>query len=139
MTEASTTRDGVTVAPTADVDARAGIGAGTRIWHLAQIREDASLGRDCNVGRGAYVGPGVVLGDNCKLQNHALVYEPARLGDGHPVARRRLLCHVGPFRTPRPPVGGSAQGSAGTGRPMSRHGRSVSSMADSRARVNRRY
>ena len=82
MTEASPTRDGVTVAPTADVDERAEIGAGSRIWHLAQIREDASLGRDCNIGRGAYVGPGVVVGDNVKLQNHALVYEPARLGDG---------------------------------------------------------
>jgi len=82
MTEASPTRDGVTVAPTADVDARAGIGAGTRIWHLAQIREHASLGRNCTIGRGAYVGPGVVVGDNVKLQNHALVYEPARLGDG---------------------------------------------------------
>ena len=22
------------------------------------------------------------VGDNCKIQNHALVYEPARLGDG---------------------------------------------------------
>ena len=75
-------RDGVTVAPTADVDERAAIGAGTRVWHLAQIREDATLGRDCNIGRGAYVGPGVVVGDNVKLQNYALVYEPARLGDG---------------------------------------------------------
>ena len=70
------------VAGSADVDARARIGAGSRIWHLAQIREDATLGRNCTVGRGAYVGPGVVLGDNVKLQNHALVYEPARLGDG---------------------------------------------------------
>jgi acetyltransferase-like isoleucine patch superfamily enzyme len=34
------------------------------------------------VGRGAYVGPGVVIGDNVKLQNYALVYEPARLEDG---------------------------------------------------------
>ncbi|GAA0450112.1 hypothetical protein Ade02nite_59220 [Paractinoplanes deccanensis] len=40
------------------------------------------LGSNCNVGRGAYVGPGVVIGDNVKLQNHALVYEPARLADG---------------------------------------------------------
>lgn len=70
------------IAPTADVDEKAVIGDGTRIWHLAQVREDAVLGRDCNIGRGAYIGPGVVLGDNCKLQNHALVYEPARLGDG---------------------------------------------------------
>jgi acetyltransferase-like isoleucine patch superfamily enzyme len=72
----------VTIAETADVDARAHIGAGTRIWHLAQIREDATLGANCNVGRGAYVGPGVSLGDNCKLQNYSLVYEPARLGHG---------------------------------------------------------
>lgn len=75
-------RAGVTVAPTADVDERATIGAGTRIWHLAQIRENATLGRDCTIGRGAYVGPGVTVGDNVKLQNHALVYEPARLADG---------------------------------------------------------
>ncbi|WP_295014278.1 acyltransferase [uncultured Microbacterium sp.] len=70
------------VAPSADVDPRAEIGAGTRIWHLAQVREGARLGTDCNIGRGAYVGPDVVIGDNCKLQNYALVYEPARLGDG---------------------------------------------------------
>jgi UDP-2-acetamido-3-amino-2,3-dideoxy-glucuronate N-acetyltransferase len=75
-------RDGVTIAPTADVDERAEIGAGTRIWHLAQIRENATLGAGCNVGRGAYVGPGVTLGSNVKLQNHALVYEPAHLADG---------------------------------------------------------
>ncbi|NMO49594.1 N-acetyltransferase [Actinoplanes sp. TBRC 11911] len=72
----------VTVAATADVDGRAQIGAGTRIWHLAQIREDAALGRNCNIGRGAYVGPGVTIGDNVKLQNYSLVYEPAVLGDG---------------------------------------------------------
>jgi len=67
---------------TADVDERATIGTGTVVWHLAQIREDARLGRGCIVGRGAYVGPGVVIGDNVKLQNYALVYEPARLEDG---------------------------------------------------------
>ncbi|MFI1995240.1 DapH/DapD/GlmU-related protein [Actinoplanes sp. NPDC020271] len=72
----------VTVAPTADVDPRAEIGAGTRVWHLAQIREGAVLGSNCNIGRGAYVGPGVTIGDNVKLQNHALVYEPAELADG---------------------------------------------------------
>ncbi len=70
------------VQATADVDGRAIIGAGTTVWHLAQIREDARLGRGCIVGRGAYVGPGVVIGDNVKLQNYALVYEPARLEDG---------------------------------------------------------
>jgi UDP-2-acetamido-3-amino-2,3-dideoxy-glucuronate N-acetyltransferase len=70
------------VAVTADVDPSAMIGEGTRIWHLAQVREGASLGSGCIVGRGAYVGPGVVIGDNAKLQNYALVYEPASLEDG---------------------------------------------------------
>lgn len=71
-----------TIAETADVADAAVIGDGTRIWHLAQIREDATVGSNCNIGRGAYVGPGVVIGSNCKLQNYALVYEPARLADG---------------------------------------------------------
>src|ERR1700733_9129892 len=70
-----------TVWPTAAVDGRAVRGAGTTVWHLAQIREDARLGRDCIIGRGAYVGPGVIIGDKVKLQNYALVYEPARLED----------------------------------------------------------
>jgi acetyltransferase-like isoleucine patch superfamily enzyme len=74
--------DAPIVTTTADVDPTAVIGAGTRVWHLAQVRENAKLGSGCIVGRGAYVGPGVVIGDNVKLQNYALVYEPARLEDG---------------------------------------------------------
>ena len=73
--------DSAQIQPTADVDATAAIGPGTTVWHLAQIRENARLGADCIVGRGAYVGPGVVIGDRVKLQNYALVYEPARLED----------------------------------------------------------
>ena len=71
-----------TVMATAEVDERATVGEGTTVWQLAQIREDAILGTGCVIGRGAYIGPGVVLGDNVKLQNYALVYEPARLADG---------------------------------------------------------
>lgn len=71
-----------TIADSADVDADASIGAGTKVWHLAQVREAARLGENCVVGRGAYIGPGVVLGDNCKVQNYALVYEPAVLEAG---------------------------------------------------------
>lgn len=66
----------------ADVSPDATIGEGSSVWHLAQVREQAVLGTGCIIGRGAYVGPGVRLGDNCKLQNHALVYEPAVLEDG---------------------------------------------------------
>lgn len=40
------------------------------------------LGRQCTVGHAAYIGPGVRIGDYCKIQNHALVYEPAQLAYG---------------------------------------------------------
>jgi acetyltransferase-like isoleucine patch superfamily enzyme len=72
----------VRIAPSADVDPGARIGGGSSIWHLAHVREEARIGRDCIVGRGAYLGPGVVVGDRCKIQNGALVYEPASLADG---------------------------------------------------------
>ena len=67
---------------TAEADADAVIPASARVWHQAQVRGGAVLGENCIVGKGAYVGPGVIMGDNCKLQNYALVYEPARLGRG---------------------------------------------------------
>ncbi len=67
---------------TADVDSSVVLGPDTTIWHLAQVRENAKLGRGCIVGRGAYVGPGVIIGDHVKLQNYALVYEPAQLENG---------------------------------------------------------
>lgn len=70
------------VEPSADVAADVALGDGTRVWHLAQIREGAQLGAGCVIGRGAYIGTGVVLGAGCKIQNYALVYEPARLGHG---------------------------------------------------------
>ncbi len=72
----------VFVADGADVAGTAKLGAGSKVWHLAQVREDAELGENCIVGRGAYVGTGVRMGDNCKVQNHALVYEPAELAAG---------------------------------------------------------
>jgi UDP-2-acetamido-3-amino-2,3-dideoxy-glucuronate N-acetyltransferase len=70
------------ILPSADVDQDVSIGDGSSIWHLAQVRSGARLGVECIIGRGAYIGPGVILGDRCKIQNYALVYEPAKLGDG---------------------------------------------------------
>src|SRR3954451_19199824 len=66
----------------ADVDESAVIGEGSSVWHLAQVREGARIGSGCVLGRGCYVGTGVQVGDNVKIQNYALVYEPARLEDG---------------------------------------------------------
>jgi acetyltransferase-like isoleucine patch superfamily enzyme len=70
------------IADSADVDATAEIGAGSSVWHLAQVRERAVLGQRCVIGRGAYIGPGVTLGNHVKVQNYALVYEPATVADG---------------------------------------------------------
>jgi acetyltransferase-like isoleucine patch superfamily enzyme len=70
------------VEPSADVAGDAALGDGSVVWHIAQIREGAVLGKNCVIGRGAYVGPGVSLGDGCKVQNYALVYEPAVLEAG---------------------------------------------------------
>ena len=72
----------VRITDSADVAPDARLGDGTSVWHLAQVREGAVLGEGCVVGRGAYIGTGVRMGRNCKVQNYALVYEPAELADG---------------------------------------------------------
>lgn len=70
------------IIPTADLDDGVTIGDGSSVWHLSQVRSGARLGENVVVGRGAYIGEGVHVGDNCKIQNYALVYEPAYLEDG---------------------------------------------------------
>lgn len=72
----------VRIVASADVADSATLGEGSVVWHLAQVREHAVVGRNCIIGRGAYVGTGVRIGENCKLQNYALIYEPAVLEDG---------------------------------------------------------
>ncbi len=91
-----------TVHATADVAADAEIGEGTTVWALAQVREGARLGRDCVIGRGAYIGTRVTVGDRCKVQNNALVYEPARLGDGVFVGPAAVLTNDRHPRAVRP-------------------------------------
>jgi UDP-2-acetamido-3-amino-2,3-dideoxy-glucuronate N-acetyltransferase len=59
-----------TVAPTANV------------WSFAQVRENAVIEEDCTIGAGAYIGIGVTIGRGCKIQNHALIYEPTSLEKG---------------------------------------------------------
>lgn len=70
------------ISETADVSPSAVVPDSASVWHYAQIRENAQLGHNNIIGRGAYIGAGVKLGDNCKVQNYALLYEPAILGNG---------------------------------------------------------
>ena len=98
---------GARVHDSADVAEDVQLGDGTSIWHLAQVRERAVVGANCVVGRGAYIGAAVVIGDNCKIQNYALVYEPARLADGVFIGPAVVLTNdahpraVNPDGTPR--------------------------------------
>lgn len=58
------------------------VGEGASIWQMVHVREGAQIGPGCVVGRGAYVGPGVSIGRDTKIQNYALVYDPAEIGVG---------------------------------------------------------
>lgn len=70
------------IKPSADVASSAQVAPSARVWHLAQVRENARIGEETIIGRGAYIGEGVRVGARCKIQNYALVYEPAHLEDG---------------------------------------------------------
>ena len=58
------------IEPSADVAPSAIVAPSARVW------------QETIVGRGAYIGEGVHVGARCKIQNYALVYEPASLADG---------------------------------------------------------
>jgi len=65
----------------ADVSPRAKIGAGTKIWHQAQVREDAVIGSKCIIAKNVYVDFKVEIGSGCKIQNNVSLYYPAKIED----------------------------------------------------------
>ena len=67
---------------TAEIAENVKLGEGVSIWQYVHIRENVVIGANSIIGRGAYIGIGVQIGANCKIQNYALVYEPAKLEDG---------------------------------------------------------
>lgn len=79
--------------PTADASPLATIGADTRVWHRAQVRERAVIGASCIIGAGAYIDAGVRIGDRCKVQNGALLYAPAILESGVFIGPGAILCN----------------------------------------------
>lgn len=81
------------VHPSAEVDPRATIGDGCRIWHHAQIREHAVLGPECIVGKGVYIDTGVRVGARCKIQNYACLFRGTALEDGVFIGPGALLAN----------------------------------------------
>jgi acetyltransferase-like isoleucine patch superfamily enzyme len=67
---------------TADLEPDVIVGAGTSIWHRAQVRTGARIGSECVIGRDVFIDEGVVLGNRVKIQNLALVYHGVTVEDG---------------------------------------------------------
>ncbi len=70
------------VHPLAEVSPDAVVGAGTRIWRQAHVREHASIGESCNIGKGVYIDAHVHIGSRVKIQNHVSLFEGVTLEDG---------------------------------------------------------
>lgn len=72
---------GVTIHPSAIVDAGAQLGDGCRVWHFAHISAGARIGSHCSFGQGVYVGNDVAIGSHVKIQNNVSVYDAVTLED----------------------------------------------------------
>jgi UDP-2-acetamido-3-amino-2,3-dideoxy-glucuronate N-acetyltransferase len=72
----------VFVHPKAEVSPAASLGAGTRVWRAAQVREGAIIGANCIISKGVYIDAHVKIGSNVKIQNHVSVFEGVTLEDG---------------------------------------------------------
>lgn len=59
---------------TAEVNKKAVIGEGTRIWNQAQVREGAIVGNDCIISKDVYIDANVKIGSRVKIQNGVNVY-----------------------------------------------------------------
>jgi UDP-2-acetamido-3-amino-2,3-dideoxy-glucuronate N-acetyltransferase len=65
---------------TADVAPEAKIGAGTRVWHNAQISAQSVIGKDCSIGHNCAVF-GAKIGNGVKVQSNTDVWEGVILED----------------------------------------------------------
>lgn len=64
----------VYVHPTAEVSEQAQIGDGTKIWNLAQVRENCVIGENCIISKNVYIDTQVKIGSRVKIQNNVNVY-----------------------------------------------------------------
>ncbi len=69
------------VHPSAFIEEDVSIGAGTKLWHLVQVRKGAKIGKNCNFGKSVFIDTNVVIGDNVKIQNFVSVYQGVTIED----------------------------------------------------------
>lgn len=68
--------------PTAEIEAGAQIGEGTKVWHYAHVRKGAHLGVHCVLGKSVFIDAEVLIGNNVKIQNFATLYHGLTVEDG---------------------------------------------------------
>ena len=66
---------------TAEVDDKAVIGKGTKIWNQAQVRNDAEIGENCVISKNVYIDEYVKIGNRVKIQNNVNVYHGVTIED----------------------------------------------------------
>ncbi len=71
---------GVFVHESAELDPKARIGEGTKIWNQAQVRE-CVVGKDCIISKNVYLDAGVSIGNRVKIQNNVNVYHGVTVED----------------------------------------------------------
>ncbi|WP_315861286.1 Gfo/Idh/MocA family oxidoreductase [Roseiconus lacunae] len=79
--DSSVPRSASFVHPTATVDPKASVGAGTKVWHYSHVSDDAVLGKGCNLGQNVFVAGGASIGNNVKIQNNVSVYAGTTIED----------------------------------------------------------
>jgi acetyltransferase-like isoleucine patch superfamily enzyme len=70
------------VHPTAEIEAGASIGEGSKIWHLVHVRKGAQIGPECVLARGVFVDVGVRVGARTKIQNYVSVFHGVTIEEG---------------------------------------------------------
>jgi acetyltransferase-like isoleucine patch superfamily enzyme len=67
---------------TADLEPDISIGAGTSVWHQAQVRTGSRIGANCVIGRDVFIDHNVTIGDRVKIQRGVLVSHGVTVEDG---------------------------------------------------------
>lgn len=73
--------DNVFVHHTANISNKSIIGANTKIWINAQIRENVSIGSNCIISKDTYIDMDVSIGSGCKIQNSVSIYNGVTIED----------------------------------------------------------
>jgi len=86
------------VHPSAVVEGKVEIGAGTKIWHFSKLLGPLKIGESCSLGQNVVVERGVSLGNNVKVQNNVSIYSGVILEDDVFCGPSMVFTNVG---TPR--------------------------------------